>query len=129
MERDEATAIDFSEAHSRVLVLPPKWKEIRSAFPGQVTYMRKSGLAVIITASEKLDGRMWKHVSMSRQRSVPDYRDMCEVKEIFIGRDKKAIQVFPPESEHVNIHPNCLHLWHCMTEDPLPDFTEGMGTI
>jgi hypothetical protein len=35
------------------------------------------------------------------------------VKAIFIGRDKEALQVLPPESEHVNIHPNCMHLWHC----------------
>jgi hypothetical protein len=29
----------------------------------------------------------------------------------------------------VNIHPNCLHLFVCVDNDPLPDFTRGEGLL
>jgi hypothetical protein len=48
---------------------------------------------------------------------------------MFIGDGRKAIQVFAPVAEHVNIHEFCLHLWHCLDGDPLPDFTRGGPTI
>jgi hypothetical protein len=53
---------------------------------------------------------------------------MSEVKELFIGGDRQAIQVMPPRSNHVNIH-EVLHLWHCLDGDGLPDFTGGGETI
>jgi hypothetical protein len=45
------------------------------------------------------------------------------VKRIFIGNDRLALQVFAPKSEHVNYHPNTLHLWAPLSgERPIPDF-------
>jgi hypothetical protein len=51
------------------------------------------------------------------------------VKRDFIGDDAKAIMVFPEKKHHVNIHPFCLHLWVCMDDNPLPEFSRGLGTI
>jgi hypothetical protein len=61
---------------------------------------------------------------------LPDFDDLMIVKELFIGTEAKAIMVFPARSKHVNIHPHCLHLFSCMTGDPLPEFSselEGGG--
>jgi hypothetical protein len=40
----------------------------------------------------------------------------------------KVVQVFPPVTEHYNLHPNCLHLWSCLEADGLPDF-QTMGAV
>jgi hypothetical protein len=72
------------------------------------------------------DGKWWLHVSVSHPHKLPTWAELKEVKELFIGRDKKAIQILPNEKEYVNMHPYCLHLFHS-DEDGLPDFTHGGG--
>ena len=87
------------------------------------------GLRVIESWNKELDGKTWHHVSVSRKSRLPSYEDLCFVKKVFIGEDKTAYQIFAKKSDHVNIHPYCLHLWHCVDGDVTPDFTHGMGTI
>jgi hypothetical protein len=82
-----------------------------------------NNLTVIASTNIEKDGKEWLHVSLSRERRIPLYSDIIKVKKIFIGKDKKAIQVFPEEKNHVNIMPFCLHLWHCLDEDSLPEFS------
>ena len=71
-------------------------------------------LVVLCTASrwtgDLITDRVWLHVSLSRANRMPSYQDMCDVKSLFIGPDRKAHQVFAEESQHVNIHAYCLHL-------------------
>ena len=95
-----------------------------------ITYKSKSrGLIVIQSVSIELDGKEWMHTSYSRKNRMPTYEDTIFIKENFIGNDIKAIMVFPKKEEHVNIHEYCLHLWSCNNCDPLPDFTQGTGSI
>lgn len=89
----------------------------------------KGKLSVIMSTETAQDGNRWLHVSLARPNKYPPYEEMVKIKEIFIGSDKKAIQVFPPKKNHVNIHKYCFHLWHCIDKDVLPDFDRGMGTI
>lgn len=92
-------------------------------------HARKLGdtLLVVFSARREADGRRWAHVSLSRPSRLPSWEDVREVKNAFIGRDRRALQVLPPEAEYVNIHAHCLHLWHCLDDDGLPDFrVEGM---
>lgn len=88
---------------------------------------------VISSRGLELDGKRWLHISMSIWNKsayvIPSYDDLIMVKKMFIGPNAKAIQVFPEESKHVNIHPYVLHLWCCLDGDPLPDFTRGSGSI
>jgi hypothetical protein len=84
-------------------------------------------LSVIVSESIERDGRVWLHVSMSRPTRLPTWSDMRRVKDAFIGKERKAIQVFPPDSEYVNQHPYCLHLFCCLDGDVLPDFRRGDG--
>ncbi len=92
-----------------------------------VMLMHRSGLR-IIASHNVYAGQRWMHVSFSHESKMPTYEETCMIKKDIIGAHKKAIQVHPPESEHVNIHPYCLHLWSPIGHDPLPDF-RIMGQI
>ena len=54
-----------------------------------------------------------------------------KVSDAVIGPLRPCAQVFPVATEHVNIHPFCLHLWAPMQPEswPLPDFSMGSGSI
>lgn len=112
------------------LPLPNAWKEQLSWLPFQRMYVRKDGLQVIEGRFDDFPGddREWLHVSMSYPDKLPSYEDMKHVKAVFIGDAYTAYQIFPPKDRHVNIHPNCLHLWVCITEEIMPDFGKE-GTI
>lgn len=111
---------------------PKGWMDITNQMPpnmiigGQI-FVSKKGLRVI-RGVEQFENDHWLHVSFSRENRIPDHKDTLEVKKFFIGKDKKAIQIYPNEKEYVNIHPFTLHLWCNLYRDLLPDFrrTEPM---
>ena len=82
-------------------------------------------LFVLCSARTENDGKRWMHVSCSRRNRLPSWEELRLVKDTFIGRERKAIQVLPPDSEYVNIHGYVLHLWCCLDVDPLPDFRQA----
>lgn len=86
-------------------------------------------LMVIVSGNTEADGKRWIHVSYSRPSRIPSYEDLCLVKDRFIGADRQAISVHPPASQHVNLHATCLHLFHCLDGDGLPDFRGGTNQI
>lgn len=95
---------------------------------GQRAFAHRDGRRVIVTVGQH-DGGWWLHVSVSRGKYIPSYADLADVKRVFVGGDTQALQIFPKRERHVNIHPNCLHLWARLdTEDGLPDFGRE-GTI
>lgn len=57
------------------------------------------------------DGMDWEHVSVSRADRCPTWDEMCQIKAMFWDTEDCVIQFHPPESEYVNNHPHCLHLW------------------
>jgi hypothetical protein len=85
-------------------------------------YKIADNLMVVWSAVREADGRRWVHVSLSRPSRLPSWDDVREVKDTFIGRDRRALQILPPQSEYVNKHKYVLHLWHCLDDDGLPDF-------
>jgi hypothetical protein len=63
----------------------------------------------------------WEHVSVSKARNPPNWREMCFVKNLFWGPEECVVQFHPPEVDYVNNHPNVLHLWrHITVEFPRP---------
>ncbi len=64
------------------------------------------GLGIIYS-----DGEGWEHVSVSRRGRTPSYEDMDWVKRQFWSDDECVMQLHVPVDDHVNCHPNCLHLW------------------
>lgn len=65
----------------------------------------------------------WDHVSVSLPDRCPTWDEMELVKRTFFADDEYAMQLHVPPSEHVNIHPYCLHLWRPNDgrEIPFPD--------
>jgi len=106
-------------------VLAPGWDLRQERLDGRAYFNGLLGLAVIVSAAVEQDGRRWLHLSVSHRDRLPKWREVVEVKELFLGVDRYAYQVLPPRDRYINIHPNVLHLWHCLDGDPLPDFTHG----
>lgn len=70
-------------------------------------------LCIVASAADP-DDKMsegWEHVSVSTRRRLPNWTEMCFVKDLFWEPDECVVQFHPPRSEYVNNHPNCLHLW------------------
>lgn len=70
--------------------------------------LKKVNDPFIIIAS---DGAGWEHVSVSLPNRCPTWEEMVYIKNQFWARDDCVIQFHPPESEYINNHPYCLHLW------------------
>lgn len=109
-------------------VLPLQWK--RGADYGDaLRFSRSDRMLVLASYNTARDGSNWWHVSMSKPSELPSWADVREAKDLFVGRERKAIIVLPKASEYVNLHPHCMHLWSPLETDPLPDFRQENGQI
>lgn len=105
-----------------------RWREIRidRTTRGFVNF---SGLRVLLSIMVEGDNKKWLHVSYSYSSKLPTWSETRLVKNLFIGKDKYAYIILPSEDHYVSEHPYCLHLWHCLDDNPLPDFRKDfMGT-
>jgi len=109
-------------------VLPAGWSVVTHGADGAM-YVRRDGLKVITSAAVEEDGKRWLHVSCSRAARLPSWPDLREVKDIFVGLERTALQVLPKQSRYINLHPFVLHLWCCLDADPVPDFARGGDSI
>lgn len=71
------------------------------------------------------DGHDWEHVSVTvlqgKKNRMPTWEEMARVKAAFWDTEDAVMQLHPPESDYVNAHPLCLHLWRPTQETiPLP---------
>lgn len=66
----------------------------------------KAPLKVIASSGEG-----WDHVSVSRENRCPNWPEMSYIHRLFFREDETAMQLHVPESDHINCHPYCLHLW------------------
>ena len=63
----------------------------------------------------------WDHVSVSRPDRFPTWEEMERVKRAFFRPDEVAFQLHVPVSDHISVHPFCLHIWRPHAADiPLP---------
>ena len=63
-------------------------------------------LLVIASVSEH-----WDHVSISRPKRTPAWRELEYIKRMFFKDDETAMQLHVPTTEHINCASTCLHLW------------------
>lgn len=70
----------------------------------------------IVAAGGDMADEGWEHVSVSTKRRLPNWTEMCFVKDLFWDDEECVVQFHPPKSTYVNNHPNCLHLWKHITE-------------
>lgn len=110
-------------------VLPPGWEVYEELMDGRKYINRMLTMAVIMSGQVELDGRRWLHLSVSHRARLLRWHELVEVKEIFLGIACDAYQVIPRRSRYIDIHPHVLHLFHCLDGDPLPDFTNGAGSL
>lgn len=110
---------------------PVGWRVRDETEDGRAYQHRGRAMIVICSTALELDGNVWAHISCSKNggAQLPSYAELAEVKATFLGAHRKAVLVFAPTREHVNLHPNVHHLWTCLTGEPLPDFTHGTGSI
>lgn len=66
----------------------------------------KSVLSVIVSWNNG-----WDHVSVSLPNRTPRYEEMKAIKRLCFEPHEWAFELHAPVSNHINIHPNCLHLW------------------
>jgi hypothetical protein len=86
--------------------------------------------SIIISSATEDDGNSWLHASIFLgDDKTPSYAHLQLLHRAFFGRMRWAYQVFPPASEHVNLH-EVLHLFGRSDGRPaLPDFTQGSRSI
>lgn len=106
--------------------LPLDWIELSPSHPVLKFFSLPDGLKVGVNAFGH-KGHIWIHASISHPDRLPSYSELCLLKEAVFGRHGICAQVFEAEENHVNIHPNCLHLWGPLEPSawPLPRFTGG----
>lgn len=63
-------------------------------------------LAVIASSGEG-----WDHVSVSRKNRCPNWPEMEYVKRLFFHDHETCMQLHVAVSDHISVHPNCLHIW------------------
>lgn len=104
-------------------VIPAGWTQIPTpeVCAGSAVYQSQTLLVVFSADKHHETNETWVHVSVSHRDRLPNWDELKFVKEVFLGRDKLAIQVLPPAEEYVNLHPNVLHLWHCPDRRIVPD--------
>ena len=67
------------------------------------------------------NGGGWDHVSVSWPNRCPTWEEMCMAKRTFFYPEEVCVEYHPPQSEYVNVHPYCLHLWRLQQPGmPLP---------
>jgi hypothetical protein len=57
------------------------------------------------------NGEGWDHVSVSVAGRTPTWAEMEYVKRMFFKPTEVAMQLHVPVDDHINIHPNVLHIW------------------
>jgi hypothetical protein len=67
-------------------------------------------------------GDGWDHLSVSTSLPrCPTWSEMEFVKRMFFAPTEVAMQLHVPPSDHISVHPYCLHLWRPHdVEIPLP---------
>ncbi len=54
----------------------------------------------------------WGHVSIILENRNPTWDEMAYVKKIFFEPEELCIQIHPRQSQYVNLHEYCLHIWN-----------------
>jgi hypothetical protein len=75
------------------------------------------------------DGLGWEHVSVSTPSRCPNWPEMCLIKSLFWDPDDVVIQFHPAESQYVNNHPYCLHLWRLVGREWITPPSALVGTL
>jgi hypothetical protein len=82
-----------------------KLREVNSPYPWCRAFLL--GECKVLVGIE--DGK-W-HLSISHDKRLPTYWEVKAARYRLCPDDKHMAMIFPPQSQFVNIHDNCLHLF------------------
>lgn len=101
-----------------------RWFRIFRAFPGPVPVTAKVGRG---------ENEHWLHVSFTHRNRMPGWLDIRHVKEVLVGKDRKAVIVLPPEDKDghdLGSREYTLHFYSNLDRDSLSDFrSNGQGDL
>jgi hypothetical protein len=111
---------DWSHLDKYRQQLPPRTS------PNGATYglfsVKHNGVLLNIVASDA-DGEIeWEHVSVHvldpvfRKQRIPNWLEMCFVKELFWDDDEVVVQFHPAKKDWISVHDAVLHLWRSKTQ-------------
>ena len=125
---------DLFRRHRPELLVPrrgrwegPLWHD---RCPGAV--FQRGPLSVIASPWDTTgeDADLWLHVSVSHRVRTPTYEELTDARDTLFRPTDTVLHVWPPRSEHFNLHPNCLHLWTPMDGSrPIPDLRGDGGGV
>lgn len=79
------------------------------------------------------DGELtgWEHVSVSTRRRIPNWQEMCFVKNLFWAPEDCVVQFHPPRSRYINNYSHVLHMWRqTLGAFPMPpEWTVGIKEL
>ena len=81
----------------------------------------KAPMKVIASSEEG-----WEHVSVSRQNRCPNWPEMEHVKRMFFKDDEVCMQLHVAATDHISLHPHCLHIWRPTNGEKIPLPTKEM---
>ena len=100
------------------MVIGPLRSSAMDGFNGKFMIpCKKATLSVVCGDGTHPYARRWEHVSVSLVNRCPTWEEMEFVRHLFWGADETVLQFHPPVSDHVNVHPYCLHLWRRIGEE------------
>ena len=99
------------------LRVPHRYR-VRTGLLGSTDAIGNNGMFDVPTFDGKVmltvlasDQYGWEHVSVSTPYRTPTWDEMQYIKTMFWEAEDVVLQIHPPQSEYVNCHPYCLHLW------------------
>lgn len=82
--------------------------------------------SIIVTQADTMhDGIDYLHASIAYddQNIMPTYEDLAVLHHAVFGRKRWSYQVFAPQTKHISIRDNALHLWgRADGQSMLPNF-------
>lgn len=104
---------DIEESRPFTLTnIPAGWNH-NGIFGRSAVYINKINSMTVLISLDRINPDEFNtlHVSVSRKNKLPTWDDLKKVKHDFIGAEGEAFQCFPKNSEFVNMHSYCMHLW------------------
>lgn len=97
----------------------PEQYRVQSVYGLNSFFVPFNGKTLAVCASVDTDdkGIKWEHVSVSLKNRLPTWQELKFIKMLFWDPEDEVLQFFPPQSEFINVHKNCFHLWRPINVD------------
>jgi hypothetical protein len=77
---------------------------------------RKATPLVVLASWDRTVHGYLLHASLSYRSHLPSWRDLRDVRDALLPKDRDFMSVFPRPEDYVNLQEFTLHLWECPTK-------------